>query len=120
MSAQHLAVINRVGNGVGVPSLFEDVLGGAVAAYGAVKLLVAGVVVKDGRAGKAEQLGFGEKGFDGLMVIAKLGAVAFVEDDHDAFIQQWTQALFVRRPPLVVLLIRSQRYNECMPTLRDK
>src|SRR5690625_3351126 len=68
MKAQHVAVINGVGDGVGVQLLFKDILGGAVAAHGAVDLLVAGVFIKDGRAGKAEQLRPGGKGQDGLVV----------------------------------------------------
>src|SRR5690625_2319150 len=105
MKAQHIAVIDGVGDGVGVQLLFEDVLRGAVAAYGAIDLLVAGVFIKDGRAGKAEQLCPGEKGFDGLVVVAKLGAVALVEDDDDTLVAQRGQAFLVSLPALFFMLL---------------
>ena len=40
-------------------------------------------IIENRRAGKTEELGAGEELFDGLVVLAELGAVAFVEDeDH--------------------------------------
>jgi hypothetical protein len=55
----------------------------------------AGVGLEDGRAGEAEELGLGEELFDGLVVLAKLRAVAFVEDEDDAFVLQGFELLLV-------------------------
>ena len=106
MEAQHVAIINGVGDGVGMQLLFKNVFGGFVGAHGAVNLLVAGVVFKDRRAGKAEQLCLGEKRLDGLVVVAKLGAVAFVKDDDDALVTQRLQPLLVGLPAFFLVLLR--------------
>ena len=83
METQHNFVIDGMGNGVGVEFFFEDIFSGDIGANIAVYLLVAGVFVEDRRAGKPEQLRFGEELFNGLVVLAELGTVAFVEDkDH--------------------------------------
>src|SRR5699024_8713171 len=60
VEAQHVFIFNGVGDGVGVQLLLEDVFGGLVGADPAVDLLVAGVGLENGRAGKAEQLRVGE------------------------------------------------------------
>ena len=51
-----------------------------------LNLHTAGVFFKDGRTGEAEELGVGEKLFDGAVVIAELGTVALVEDEDDALV----------------------------------
>jgi hypothetical protein len=105
VEAQDVAIVDGVGDGVGVQLLLEDVLGGGVGADGAVHLDVAGVLLEDGRAGKAEQLRPGEERLDGLVVVAELGAVAFVEDDHQALVAQGGEPLLVGAlAPLAVLL----------------
>ena len=86
VEAQDVAVFDGVGDGVGVQLLLEDVLRGFVRRLLAFDLLVAGVLVEDRRAGEAEQLGVGEELLDGLVVLAELRAVAFVEDEHHALV----------------------------------
>jgi hypothetical protein len=95
MEAQHVGVFNGVGDGVGVQLLLEQVGRGAELAFVPLVLLGAGVGFKNGRAGKAKKLGLGEKRLDGLVVVAKLGAVAFVKDEDDALVAQRRQLLFV-------------------------
>ena len=75
-----------MGDGVFVQFLLEDVSGCLVASFFAVDLFEGGVLLKDGGAGEAEELGVGEEVFDGLVVFAELGAVALVEDDGDALV----------------------------------
>jgi hypothetical protein len=91
MEAQDVAVFDGVGDGVGVQLLLEDVGGGFVAGLLAFDLLIAGVLLEDGRAGEAEQLGVGEEFLDGLVVLAELRAVAFVEDEDHALMAQRLQ-----------------------------
>src|SRR3546814_8140149 len=62
----------------------------------ALDALVTGVVLEDGRAGEAEQLGLGEEILDGLVVVAELRAVAFVEDEDHALVTQGLQLLGMR------------------------
>ncbi len=95
VKAQYVFVINGVSDGVGVQFFFEYIFGGFERAYRAVDLFVAGVVVKNRCAGKAEQLRFGEEFFNGFVVFAKLRAMAFVENKHDALVAQRFQAFFI-------------------------
>jgi len=94
MEAQDVAVFNGVGDGVLVQAALEQIIGGVPAALFLFlpSLFLAGVVVKNRRAGKAEQLCVGEKCLDGLVVVAKLRAVAFVKDKHHALLAQRFQA----------------------------
>ncbi len=75
--------------------LLEDVRRGLVGRLLAFNLLSAGVLLENRCAGKAEQLSVGEKRLDGLMVVAELRAMAFVEDEDDALVAQWFQPLLV-------------------------
>lgn len=84
VEAQDVAVFDGVGDGVGVEFLLEGVLGGFEGLDVAVDLFDGGVLLEDGGSGEAEQLGVGEEVADGLVGIAELGAVAFVEDDDEA------------------------------------
>jgi len=81
MEFEDVFVLNGMGDGVFVEFLFENVLGGLVGGFLAVDLPDGGVFLEDGRAGETEKLGIGEEIFDGLMVVAELGAVALVEND---------------------------------------
>jgi hypothetical protein len=83
MEAQHVAIFNGVGDGVGVQLLLEDILGGFVGSLLTFDLLIVGVLPKDGRARKAKELGVGKEVLNGLVVFAKLRSVAFVEDERD-------------------------------------
>ena len=62
----------------------KDVFRGLVAGLLTVDLLGGGVLLEDGGAGEAEELGIREEVFDRLVVVSELGAVALVEDDVDA------------------------------------
>ena len=93
MKLQHVTVFDGVGDGVGVQLLPEDVPGGHVRGFLAVHLHVARVLAENRRAGKAEQLRVGKELLDGPVILAKLRAVAFVEDQHHAFLAQRFQPL---------------------------
>ena len=93
--AQHVAIFNGMGNGVGVQLTLKNICGGLVRSLFAFKLRVGGVCFKYRGAGEAKKLGIGEKVFDGFVVITKLGAVALVKNKHHALIPQGFQALFV-------------------------
>lgn len=88
-------ILNGVGDGVFVQRLLKDVLGGLVAGLFAIDLLDGGVLLKDGGAGKAEELGIWEEVFDRLVVLAELGAVALVEDDGDALFRDGGEQFLV-------------------------
>ena len=95
MEAQDVAVFDGVGDGVLVQAALEQVVGGAVAGLLAFDLLIRGVLLEDGRAGEAEHLRVGKERLDGLVVVAELRAVAFVEDEHHSLAAQGFQALLV-------------------------
>ncbi len=86
MEAQDVAVFDGVGDGVLMQAALEQVVRGAVAGLLAFDLLIAGVLFEDRRASEAEQLCFREELLDGLVVLAELRAVAFVEDEHHALV----------------------------------
>ena len=95
MEAEDVAVFDGVGDGVGVQFFIEEVDRGLIGGLLFFDLLVIGVFLKNGGAGEAEKLGLGEKFFNRLVVVAELGAVAFVEDEHDTFVAQGLQQLLV-------------------------
>ena len=98
MEAQHVAVVDGVGDGISVQLLPEDVGGGDHAGRFAFDGAVGGVLGKNGRAGETKELGVGEALTDGPVVLAKLGAVTFVEDEDHALIAQRFESLPVRLP----------------------
>ena len=67
----------------------------------ALDLLVAGVLLEDGRAGEAEELGVGEELLDGLVVVAELRAVALVEDEDHALVAERFEQVLVGRQALL-------------------
>ena len=95
MEAKDVAVFDGVGDGVGVELLLEEVFRGPQAGNLSFNLLLRGVLLENGRAGEAEELGFGEEFLDRLVVLAELRAVAFVKDENNAFVAQRFQALLV-------------------------
>ena len=105
MEAQHIGVFNRVGDGVGVQPLLEQVFGGPELRLVALDLPGGGVVLEDGRAGEAEELRLGEEVLDGLVVVAELRSVAFVEDEDDALAAQRRKLFLVAGPAGLLLLL---------------
>ena len=97
VKAQDVAVLDGVGDGVFVQRLLEEVLRGLEGLHVALDALVAGVFLEDRRAGEAEELGLGEELLDGLVVVAELRAVAFVEDEDDALVAQRFEQVRVGR-----------------------
>lgn len=83
---EDVAVADCVGDGILVEALLEDVLSGDEVSLLSVDADVVAIFGEDGSAGETEELGLGEEGANGLVVVAELGAVAFVEDEDDAFV----------------------------------
>ncbi|GEM_PF-3375013 len=102
VEAENVSVLNGVGDGVGMELLLEKLLGGVHRGLLVLDLHADRVFFKDGCAREAEELRFGEELFDGFVVVAELRAVAFVEDEGDAFVLQRLQHFLVGR--LIVLL----------------
>ena len=105
VEAEDVPVLDGVGDGVGVELLLEEVLRGLERRLLALDLLVGGVCLEDRRAGEAEELGVGEELLDGLVVLAELRAVAFVEDEDDALVAQRFELLLVGRLAVLFLLL---------------
>src|SRR3546814_3733678 len=61
VETQDVLVLDGVGDGVFVQGLLEQVFRGLERLFLALDALVTGVVLEDGRAGEAEQLGLGER-----------------------------------------------------------
>ena len=96
VEAQHVAILDGMGNGVGMQLLLEQVCRGAHGGLGILDFLLAGIGLENGCASKTEQLRPGEKRLDGLVVVAKLRAMAFVKNEDDALILQRFQLFLVR------------------------
>ena len=86
MEFQYVAVVNGIGDGVGVQLLFKDIQGCLKCGVCAVNAFVTGVFFENRRAGKAKQLSFREEVFNRPMVFAELAAVAFVKDKDHALV----------------------------------
>ncbi len=119
VEAQDVAVLDGVGDGVGVQLLLEEVLRGFERLDVAFDALVAGVLLEDGRAGEAEELGVGEELLDGLVVVAELRAVALVEDEDHALVAERFEEVLVGRqallfPALVSLAVFVEREAELL------
>ena len=124
MEAQDVAVFDGVGDGVFVQRLLEEVLRGLERLNVAFDALVAGVLLEDRRAGEAEELGLGEELLDGLVVVAELRAVAFVEDEDHALVAQRFELVRVGRQALllaalVALAVFVQRQAELLDGADD-
>ena len=87
---EDIVVGDGVGDDIAVQAFVEQVGRGAFAVD-----VAHGVVGKDGGAGEAEQLGLVEEFDNALVGVAKLGAVAFVEDEDDALVAQGVDGVFV-------------------------
>ena len=83
MEFQYVAVVNGIGDGVGVQLLFKDIQGCLKCGVCAVNAFVTGVFFENWRAGKAKQLSFREEVFNRPMVIAELASMTFVKDKHN-------------------------------------
>ena len=92
LEAEDVAVVDRVRDRVGVELFFEDVGGGQHGGLLALDLLVGRVLLEDGCAREAEELGLREEGLDGPVVVPELRAVAFVEDEDHALVAQGRKA----------------------------
>lgn len=95
VEAKNVPILDGVRDGVLVQFLLKQVLGGLEGLDIAFDPLVAGVILKDRRAGEAKELGVGEEILDRLVIIAKLRAMALVEDEYDALVAEWFQPLTV-------------------------
>ena len=84
-------------------------------------LLDGGVLLEDGRAGEAEELGLGEELLDGLVVVAELRAVALVEDeDHPLVAQRFEHILVGGLSALLALLVALAGLVERQAELLDR
>src|SRR5260221_372155 len=92
------ASLDGVGDGGGVEFLLGEGLRGFERLDFPFAALVAGILLEDGRAGEAEELGLGEEVLDGLVVIAELRAVTLVEDEDHALVAERLEALAVIGP----------------------
>ncbi len=86
MEPQNVAVLNGVSDRIGMKLPLEQVVRRAHRSLGILDLLQRGVVIKNGCTSEAKELGARKKLFDGFVVLAKLRAVAFVEDEDDPFV----------------------------------
>jgi len=105
VEAQDVRVLDGVGDGVSVELLLEEVHGSPHGGLFVFDPLCGGVLLEDGRAGEAEELGLGEELFDGLVVLAELRAVALVEDEDDAFVAKRFQLFLVGGSAVLFLLL---------------
>ena len=86
MEFQDVAVINSIGNGVGVQLLFKNVQGRLKCGICTVNTFVTGIFFKNRCASKAKQLSFREEVFNRPMVITELASMTFVKDKHHSFV----------------------------------
>ena len=95
MESQHVSIIDGVGDGVGMELIAEHVFSGYHAGLLAFDGAIDGVLLEDRCAGKAKELSLWEMILDCLVIIAKLRAMTFIEDNRNAIVAQRFQALLV-------------------------
>ena len=96
VEAEDVPILDRVGDGVGVKLLLEEVLGGSKGGDVSLDLLDGRVLLEDRRAGEAEELGVREELLDGLVVVAELRPVALVEDEDHPLVAELLEPLLER------------------------
>ena len=96
VEAEDVPILDRVGDGVGMELLLEEVRGGAQGGDVSLDLPDGGVVLEDRGAGEAEELGVREELLDGLVVLAELRAVALVEDEDHPLVSELLKPLLER------------------------
>src|SRR5690606_37655802 len=88
-------VLDRMGDRIGVQLMRKQIFSDSQRLFGPINLLFGGVIHKNRRTGKAEQLGVGEELLDGLVILTELGAVAFIENEDQALVPQGREAFAV-------------------------
>ena len=96
VETEDVLILDRVGDGVGVEFLLEEVLGGSQGGDVSLDLLDGRVVLEDRGASEAEELRVWEELLDGLVVLAELRAVALVEDEDHSLVSQLLEPLLER------------------------
>ncbi len=86
MELEHITVVYRMRNGIGVQLLFKNALRGFVGFVLVFTDFLGRVLVKDWGSCKAEKLGIGKKLFDGFVILTKLRTVALIKNENDTFI----------------------------------
>ena len=96
VEAEDVPILDRVGDGVGVEFLLEKVIGGSEGGAVTLDLLDGRVVLEDRCAGEAEELGVREELLDGLVVLAELRPMAFIEDEDHSLVAEVLEPLLER------------------------
>ena len=96
VEAEYVPILDRVGDGVSVELLLEEVFGGSKSGDVSLDLPDGRVVLEDRCAREAEKLGVREELLDGPVVFAKLRAVALVEDEDHPLVSKLREPLLER------------------------
>ena len=112
MEAQDVPIFNGVSDRVSVQLLLKNIISRDVRGLLAINLLIRCVLFENRRPSESKELRLGKKLFDSAMVFPELRAMALIENEHDAFVAQWCEALFV---VLLVCAIQcqTQLLNRC-------
>ncbi|MNS91166.1 hypothetical protein D3C72_1252450 [compost metagenome] len=94
---QHVLVTDSIDNHVFVQAFFKQHFGGLFDAIGDID-----VIGENRRAGESKQLGIFKEIHNCFMGVAKLAAVAFIKNKHDAlFAQMFELVLKIRRYSII-------------------
>ena len=120
VESQDVAIVDGVGDRIGVQAFFEEVFRGPHGSLNVFDLLLGSVLVKDGCTRETKELGTREEFFDGLMVLPKLRTVAFVKDEDNTFVSQHGKQLFVGRlSTFRAMLVAFAVFIQCQAQLLD-
>src|SRR5690606_25927463 len=95
MELEHITVVYRMRNGIGVQLLFKNALRGFVGFVLVFMDFLGRVLVKDCGSCKDEKLGIGKNLFDGFVILTKLRTVALIKNEYHALVAQRLQAFLV-------------------------
>ena len=122
METKNILIINGIGDCIRMKLLLEQVFGGLQSKSSPIDLFCGRIVFKNRSTCEAKELGVWKKIFDGLMILAELRSMAFVEDKNHSLLAEVreplleTQTLFEFILPVISVVFaecESKFLNSC-------
>ena len=93
VEAEDVPILDRVGDGIGVELILEEVIGGSKGGDISLDLPDSRVILKDRGTSEAKELGLREELLDGPVVLAELRPMAFIEDEDHSLVAEVLEPL---------------------------
>ena len=104
MKTKYVVIIDSMGYGISMQLFLKNILCRFIRGLLTVYFSINGIIRENRSPCKTEQLRIGEKVFDSLMIVAKLGTMALIKYKNNPFIPQRQQTLLI-----ILFVIRIKR-----------